>query len=99
MNFLKVVALTIIIICMVTALVYGVVDIIELVADLGGNGMHQANEVAEGTENVLDATVNTVSPISIWREHLREITFSGLSLSVLFMGWKSIIEYCREHNI
>lgn len=99
MNFLKIVALTIIIICMVTALVYGVVDIIELVIDLGNNTGNQMEQVAEGAENISQAVVNAGTPISIWREHLKEITFSGLSLSVLFMGWKSITDYCKEHNI
>jgi len=99
MKFLKILALTIIIICMVTALVYGVVDIIELVTALGNNAGQQVQNVAEGAENISQAVVNSGAPISIWADHLREITFSGLSLSVLFMGWKSIMDYCKEKNI
>lgn len=99
MKFLKILALTIIIICMVTALVYGIVDIIELVTALGNNAGQQVQNVVEGAENISQAVVNSGASISIWADHLREITFSGLSLSVLFMGWKSIMDYCKEKNI
>lgn len=99
MHFLKILTLTIIVICMVTALVYGVIDIAKLAIDLGSNGVQQIEEVHEGQEGIVQGTVDTVVPMDIWREHLANITFSGLSLSVLFMGWKSIMEYCKEHEI
>ena len=79
MNFLKLLGGTIFVICMAIALIYGLIDIAQLTADLG--------VIAEGT-----------NPMTVWQPHLKEITFAGLSLAILFLGWEEWMEYFEEEE-
>lgn len=80
MGFVKITIQTILVICMIIAIIFGVVDIFKLSVDLG-------QEVLEG--EILDS-------LGIWRDHLGNIVMSGIGLAVTWIGWKEAQEYFDE---
>ena len=39
-----------------------------------------------------------INPMTVWQPHLKEITFAGLSLAILFLGWEEWMEYFEEEE-
>ena len=112
MDSIKMIMVVILVIAMVASIIFGIVDIFKLVVDLGRNGTEIVERMDEKHTNMVQnlSPVNAVvtqtanktiedrnsSMLDIWVEHLRNITFSGLSLAVTFIGWKQVTEYFDE---
>lgn len=85
MSFAKIAIQTILVICMVIAVIFGIIDIVRLAGDLGQVGI----EVVEEGQVALDG-------MKVWHEHLMNLTMSGIGLAVTFIGWKEAQEYYDE---
>ena len=100
MEFMKIVLCTILIIGMVIAAVYGVIEIVDLVIDLGKGTVNVAENVIDG-DNPAEGQPNlaaTMEPqkLSIWEEHCEGLVFSAAALTVMFIGWTQVLEYFRN---
>lgn len=100
MEFMKIVLCTILIMGMVIAAVYGVIEIVDLVIDLGKGTVNTVENVIDndnpeqGNPN-LAATVEPVK-LTIWEEHCRGLVLSAAALAVMFIGWTQVLEYFRS---
>lgn len=92
MEFMKIVLCTILIIGMIIAAVYGVIEVV----DLGKGTVNTVdnNNPEEGNPN-LAATVEPAK-LTIWEEHCRGLVLSASALAVMFIGWTQVLEYWRS---
>lgn len=96
MEFMKIVLCTILIIGMVIAAVYGVIEVV----DLGKGTVNTVENVVdnnnpeEGNPN-LAATVEPAK-LTIWEEHCRGLVLSASALAVMFIGWTQVLEYFKN---
>lgn len=96
MEFMKIVLCTILIIGMIIAAVYGVIEVI----DLGKGTVNTVENVVdnnnpeEGNPN-LAATVEPAK-LTIWEEHCRGLVLSASALAVMFIGWTQVLEYFKD---
>lgn len=91
MEFMKIVLCTILIIGMVIAAVYGVIEVIDL-----GKGTTQVVEnTVEGEQPNIAQTVQP-EKLSVWEEHCRGLVLSASALAVMFIGWTQVLEYFRD---
>lgn len=92
MEFMKIVLCTILIIGMIIAAVYGVIEVI----DLGKGTVNTVdnNNPEEGNPN-LAATVESAK-LTIWEEHCRGLVLSASALAVMFIGWTQVLEYFKD---
>lgn len=100
MEFMKIVLCTILIIGMVIAAVYGVIEVIDLVIDLGKGTVNTVEnvteDVAEGNNPPNLAAQVQPEKLSIWEEHCRGLVLSASALAVMFIGWTQVLEYFRQ---
>lgn len=97
MEFMKVVLCTILIIGIVIAAVYGVIEIVDLVIDLGRGTVQTTEQIVnpqDGQPNI--AAQVQPEKISIWEEHCRGLVLSASALAVMFIGWTQILEYWKN---
>lgn len=100
MEFMKIVLCTILIIGMIIAAVYGVIEVVDLVIDLGKGTVNTVENVVdnnnpeEGNPN-LAATVEPAK-LTIWEEHCRGLVLSASALAVMFIGWTQVLEYFKD---
>lgn len=91
MEFMKIVLCTILIIGMVIAAVYGVIEVVDL-----GKGTTQVVEnTVEGEQPNIAQTVQP-EKLSVWEEHCRGLVLSASALAVMFIGWTQVLEYFRD---
>lgn len=94
MEFMKIVLCTILIIGMVIAAVYGVIEIVDL-----GKGTENAvdgeNNEIKDRANLAAATMEPAK-LTIWEEHCKELVLSAAALAVMFIGWTQVLEYFRS---
>lgn len=101
MEFMKIVLCTILIIGMVIAAVYGVIEIVDLVIDLGKGTVNTVENVVDGENNEIKDQANlaaTMEPakLTIWEEHCKGLVLSAAALAVMFIGWTQVLEYFRS---
>lgn len=102
MEFMKIVLCTILIIGMVIAAVYGVIEVVDLVIDLGKGTVNTVENVVDGENNEIKDRANlaaaTMEPakLTIWEEHCKELVLSAAALAVMFIGWTQVLEYFRS---
>lgn len=98
MEFMKIVLCTILIIGMVIAAVYGVIEIV----DLGKGTVNTVENAVDGENNEIKDRANlaaaTMEPakLTIWEEHCKELVLSAAALAVMFIGWTQVLEYFRS---
>lgn len=96
MEFMKIVLCTILIIGMVIAAVYGVIEVVDLVIDLGKGTVNTVENInpEEGNPNIV-AKVEPVK-LSIWEEHCKGLVLSASALAVMFIGWTQVLDYYKS---
>lgn len=98
MEFMKIVLCTILIIGMVIAAVYGIIEIV----DLGKGTVNTVENAVDGENNEIKDRANlaaaTMEPakLTIWEEHCKELVLSAAALAVMFIGWTQVLEYFRS---
>lgn len=98
MEFMKIVLCTILIIGMVIAAVYGVIEIV----DLGKGTVNTVENAVDGENNEIKDRANlaaaTMEPakLTIWEEHCKELVLSAAAFAVMFIGWTQVLEYFRS---
>lgn len=95
MEFMKVVLCTILIIGMVIAAIYGVIEIVDLVFDLGKDTTQVTENIVEGEQQIIQS-MEQQNQLSVWEEHCQGLVLSASALAVMFIGWTQVLEYFRS---
>lgn len=86
-DFIRWIGIIIIVISMIIALIYGIIETIDLIKDLTTNGIQDIGESVD----IQTGSANKDN--DSWREHLKGVSLAGLDIAVLATAWFEGKEY------